>query len=88
MDNKTKKLAHNFTIENRNKAIVTGIEKVINACDSSLYLISCDGGITITGSDLKIIKYDLDSGNLVFTGVINNIKYSHKKQNLFKKMFG
>ncbi len=88
MDNKVKKMTHNFTIENRNKAIVTGIEKVINACESTLYLVSCDGGITIIGKELKIVKYDLDTGNLVFTGTINNIKYTHKKQSLIKKLFG
>ena len=78
---------HNITIENREHALISGVEKVVSANETSLLLKTGKGGLSITGSNLKINKFDIDSGTLCFTGTVNIIRYSGAKVPLIKRIF-
>jgi len=80
--------AHSINIENRERGLVTGVEKVVSSSDTALTLETTCGGLVISGSGLKINKFDIESGALSFEGVTNNIKYSASKVPLLKRMFG
>lgn len=77
----------NITIENRKKGMVTGVSKVVSSCETALDLVTAEGGLSITGTELKINKYDIDSGVLVFEGTVNKLQYTAAKTSLLKKMF-
>ena len=76
---------HELKLSERNKGYLTGIEKVISSCDTSLCLVSSCGNLNITGENLKIIKFNADDGTL--EGTVNSLKYSGAKQSLIKRIF-
>lgn len=78
---------HELKLSERNKGYLTGIEKVISSCDTSLCLVSSCGNLNITGEKLKIIKFNADDGTLDFEGTVNSLKYSGAKQSLIKRIF-
>jgi len=78
---------HVITVENREKGTVSGVAKVISANDGALVLETGQGGLAITGSGIKIAKYDVETGMLAFEGAIVGVKYSGAKVSLFKRMF-
>jgi len=82
-----KKRPHSLSLDNRNKGLITGVSRVISANETGLSLDTSQGGLTISGNDLKINRYDMDSGALSFEGTVNNIKYSAAKVSFLKRMF-
>ena len=46
-----------------------------------------EGGLTITGADLKLEKYSVEDGNLTFSGRVNALKYAGAKVPLVKRIF-
>jgi hypothetical protein len=81
------KKPHGFTVDARARATVTGVEKVAYSCPTLLLLETSEGGLSIAGGNLKIDKFDADSGNLAFEGEITSAKYSAAKQPLLKRLF-
>jgi len=79
--------SHSFTIENRKKAQVTGVNKVIAATSSRLSLDTSMGGLIIEGADLSIGKFSDADGTLSFDGNMSNIKYVAAPSSLVKKLF-
>ncbi|MCL2798236.1 MAG: YabP/YqfC family sporulation protein [Firmicutes bacterium] len=78
---------HAVSLENREKGTVSGVSKVVSACDSALVLETGQGGLSITGSGIKIARYDDQTGMLAFEGAITSLKYSGAKMPLLKRMF-
>jgi len=81
------KRPHNINFENREKGHVTGVSKVVSSNDRELVLESSAGGLTLTGSGLKIIKFNAEEGFLSFEGVPNAFRYSAAKVPLIKRIF-
>ncbi len=81
------KRTHTITIENRSKAFLTGVNKVISSNESSLLLETSEGGLSVQGANLKISKYDMEAGTLSFEGSVNGLKYSAAKEPVLKKLF-
>ena len=71
----------------RKKAPLPGVTKVDGSSDNELALTTCLGRLVITGSELKITKFDDADGNLAFTGNIDGVKYTQAKQSLLKRIF-
>ncbi len=71
----------------RKKASLTGVTKVDGMTDTQIDVTTCLGRLIITGSELKISKFDVDDGNLALTGNIDAIKYAQAKQSLIKRIF-
>ena len=75
------------TLHNRTILSITGVEKVISVTENQVQLIVLSSPLTIGGSNLQVQKLDVDNGNLILNGTINNIKYNEKKENFLKKVF-
>lgn len=71
----------------RQKASLTGVNKVDCATETEISLTTCMGRLVITGSELKIVKFDDSDGNLSFCGNIDALKYAQAKVPLLKRLF-
>ena len=71
----------------RNKAALTGVSTVDSATATELTITTSLGKLEVKGSDLKIVKFDENDGNLTFTGNIDSVKYAAPKQSLLKRIF-
>jgi len=78
---------HVVHFENREKGHISGVIKVISSNERELSLDTHAGGLSLTGSSLKIIKFNAEEGYLSFEGVPTSLKYTAAKQPLFKRMF-
>ena len=76
-----------IVLENRKKAIISGIEKVDNVNTNQISMQTNASTFFVLGSNLHIDKLDVESGHLEISGQIDGIKYTDKKQNFFKRMF-
>jgi len=88
--NKTFK-EQNIVIQNREKAVVTGVED-IHSFDDELVIVQTDLGLlTIKGENIKMNKLNLDNNELIIEGKTSAIAYSdavqNKKQGLMNKLF-
>lgn len=87
MENGKSNKPHSLSVLSRASGSVSGVEKVISSCDTSLSLATSAGGMIISGNGLKIVKFSVDDGTLAFEGTVNNIKYSAAKAPLIKRIF-
>jgi len=86
-EQKLNKRNHVVNIDNRAKGNITGVDKVISSNTTQLLLETSNGGLTVLGSELKILKFNADEGYLSFEGTVNSLKYSAAKVPFFKKIF-
>lgn len=78
---------HSFTLADRNKGSLEGVTKVVSASPENISLITSRGGLVISGKELKIMKYDADTGKLSFEGEVCAVKYEGGKKPLLKRLF-
>ncbi len=83
----TKFTSHSINMSDRKKAAMTGVAKVDGATETEISLTTCMGRLIVTGSALKIIKFDETDGNLAVSGNIDSIKYAGAKTPLLKRIF-
>lgn len=91
MEDKNKFKEQNIVIQNREKAVVTGVED-IHSFDDELVIVQTDLGLlTIKGENLKMNKLNLDNNELIIEGKTSAIAYSdavqNKKQGFMNKLF-
>jgi len=92
MEDKNKQFKEqNIVIQNREKAVVTGVDDILSF-DDELVLAQTDLGIlTIKGDDLKMNKLNLDNNELIVEGQIVAVAYSDvnqaKKSGFVSKIF-
>ncbi len=79
--------SHSMNMTDRKRMTLTGIGKVDSSNAAEITAVSCLGRLVITGSELKIDKYDVADGNMVVTGHIDSIKYAQAKPPLLKRIF-
>ncbi len=84
---KTKFTSHAFNMTDRKKATLTGVGKVESSNATEIALVTCLGRLVVTGSELKIERFDVAVGDLALTGNIDCIKYTAAKQPLLKRIF-
>ncbi|MDR2201487.1 MAG: YabP/YqfC family sporulation protein [Clostridiales bacterium] len=87
MEKTVEKKPHSITLDNRSRAHLTGITKVVASSERALTLETGAGGLTFYGSGLKINKFDADSGAMTFEGAVDKLEYSGVKIPLLKKLF-
>lgn len=89
--NMTKSALHNIILENRERLSVSGVEDVESFDEDSIILYSQLGVVMVKGANMRINKFNVDSGELVIEGDIDKIEYSDagpkQKGGLFSKMF-
>lgn len=78
---------HSLTLADRKKLSLTGVTKVDGMTDAQIDLTTVMGRLVISGSELKITKFDVDDGNLSLTGNVDAIKYAAPKQSFIKRIF-
>ena len=84
-------IIQNVILENRKKLTMTGIKDVLSFDDEIVSVESELGLINIKGTDLKVNKISVESGDVIVEGVIRAIEYSDKefgpKQGLMSRIF-
>lgn len=76
-------------IEERNKLILTGAEKIIASTNTQAIVEVSDSNIIICGTDIEVTKLDLDNKIVTFAGKFSSVKYAVKteKTSLLKRLF-
>lgn len=67
---------NNIFIENRAKIRITGVVDVDNFDDYNISIKTDDGFMVVGGEELKIIKLDVESGELLIEGKFNSLFYN------------
>lgn len=84
MQEKPKK-PHSFTVRSRHNAEFEGINEVTGFDDGLVTLDSAEGGISVEGAELKIERFDAETGMLSLTGRIDAVIYFSKAPSDKKK---
>lgn len=84
---------HNLIVENREKISISGVEDVESFDEENMLIHTEMGLLSLKGANLHINKFNVESGELVIEGDIDEIVYSDgdgygKKGGFFSKMFG
>ena len=79
---------HTMQLSNRKILALTGISDVISF-DETLVTLTCNESImSIEGEKMRVLRMDVDSGDLAIEGKINAVSYIDKrtrKNGLFSK---
>ncbi len=75
------------TLQNRNILSITGVESVTSMSETAVMLHALGSAMTVNGTNMQVLKLDVENGILKIGGIIDNIKYNAKKANLFKRIF-
>ncbi len=74
-------------LEGQKKLNMTGVDAVESFSEQSLKLKVSGNKVNIFGENIKITAYNKANGNLSAEGLFNEIKYSHSKAPLLKRIF-
>ena len=66
---------HALTMENRRRAVVTGVQDVECFNEEVVLLVTSAGTLTITGASLNIPELRVDEGRLVVEGELRTAEY-------------
>jgi len=81
---------HNVIIENRKKAVMTGVKDVESYNDTGMIIITEAGGLKIKGKGLELVRISTETGDLEVTGEITSMHYSDADRtpnNFISKLF-
>lgn len=91
VDEKQTNIMQNVILENRKKLTLTGIRDVLSFDDEIVVVESELGLLNIKGTDLRVNKISVETGDVIVDGTIRAIEYSDKdigpKQGLMSKIF-
>ncbi len=83
--------AHSVSIENRERAVFTGVQDVDSFNEQEVILLTEAGSISLVGQDLHIAKLNLDDGQLVVEGHIDAMDYTEgpgpQRGGFFSRLF-
>ena len=90
MPNIPETMPHTLTIENRNRIFMSGASNVENFEDTGMNIETVMGILSLKGSDLHIIKFDTEAGELIIEGNIDCLEYiaDTKKGGFLSRVFG
>lgn len=88
MADMVEELRHDVVIKARKKLEMSGVSDVISYDDKEVLAQINGFGVTIEGDELKIERFNSDSGELVLSGTINGIFYFQKDLSKKKKGIG
>ena len=83
--------AHAVRMENREKLYLTGVEDVESFDEENMVIDTNMGRVLLQGSGMHIQKYNVDSGELVIEGEIDELVYDDAqggKKGLLGRLFG
>lgn len=70
------KMPHKLTVNNRNTAMVTGVEDVLSFDIAEILLETEQGMLMIKGNDLHVKRLSLEKGEVDLEGKIDSFTYS------------
>ena len=74
-------------LEGRKNFSMTGVQTVDGFSEQCLKLTVSGNKVIVTGENIKITAFNKSTGNLTAEGLVNEIKYAHKKQPIIKRLF-
>lgn len=66
---------NNIVLKDRREAVLTGIFDVVAFTDGEISMTCRTGGMSLVGEELKIDRFDSDSGELSVSGNIGGVFY-------------
>lgn len=83
---------HKVCIDGRKRLLVTAVEDVESFDDEKIVILCDMGTMTVIGADFKINKLNVDDGELIIEGEVDEIQYSdrvssQKEGGFFGKLF-
>ena len=78
MNNEKKAISqkqHSVFVENRKKAVFTGVTDTDKFNENVVLLYTCMGEVTVRGRNLKVSTLSVDTGDMVVEGDINAVIY-------------
>lgn len=89
INNQTSEKEQRLILENRKKLEVTGVIGVKNYNDSSVYLYTSLGSLSIRGKGLSMNRLNVDKGDIVIEGEMDSLTYINRAsegESLLKKL--
>lgn len=88
MENQTVRTAHTVTMEDRARAIITGVEDVECFNEELAVITTCMGAVSVCGAGLKVSQLDIGSGRVALEGRIDSLEYgAARRTGFFGKVF-
>ena len=92
MEEKQSAGVHRVLLENRKKAVITGVQEIHSFNENEVLLLSEAGKILLKGEQLHVRKLNLEKGDAEVEGRVDSLSYltrnAHKKdQSILKRMF-
>ncbi len=84
------RMSSNIILENRRKISISGVTDVDSFDDTSLNLVTSAGMLIIKGSDIKIEKLNVDTGEIIANGDFYSAEYTSDEASrggLFSRIF-
>lgn len=72
---------HGISLENREKLTVSGVEDVESFDEEKVVIITEMGTMTVTGAEFRISRLNVEDGELVIEGEVDEIAYSDTVHN-------
>ena len=85
LQNESKK--HNIVMNNARELFIGGVNEVLNFDETLISIVTPLGELNIEGSELRITKYLMQSGEMCVDGIITALIYSHPKAETKKGLF-
>ncbi len=86
-----KNMIQNIILESREKLSVSGVLDILTFDEEEITLDTELGQLSIKGSDLKVEKLSLDTGEIVAKGKFDNITYQREatppRESFLKSIF-
>lgn len=88
-EKKTVKAPHNLILENRRSLTATGVSNVDSFDEQTIVAYTDLGELIIRGTQLKINKLNIETGELTLNGQISSLSYSesHPAGGFFSRLF-
>ena len=74
MDENTR--THSVKTDNRKQIMVTAVDDVESFDEEKVVILTEMGTMTITGADFRISRLNVDDGQLIIDGEVDEIQYS------------
>ena len=92
MEEKQSAGVHRVLLENRKKAVITGVQEIHSFNENEVLLLSEAGKILLKGEQLHVRKLNLEKGDAEVEGRVDSLSYltrnAHKKdESILKRMF-
>ncbi|MGI6239861.1 MAG: YabP/YqfC family sporulation protein [Christensenellales bacterium] len=75
--------AHSLTMDDRARAVITGVEDVECFNEELAVVATSMGAITVTGANLRVSRLDLTEGKISIEGRIDSLEYGAARRGGF-----